>query len=115
MRDKETIKRVRSLTTVAIAVIMSLGGVVGVVGASTPKNLALGTDAQKTTLTIGKGSLGFDVFAPFSGPDARFGQHALPGAAIGAYIINGAGGIMGRKVVVTHTDSRGDPADAVTA
>jgi branched-chain amino acid transport system substrate-binding protein len=119
MRTKETLRRVRSLTTVAIAVIMSLGGVVGMVGASAsrpnPKSLSLGTDAKKTTLTIGKGPLRFAVFAPFSGPDAVFGVHALPGATVGAYVINGAGGIMGRKVVVTHTDSRGDPADAVPA
>ncbi|HUZ41859.1 MAG TPA: ABC transporter substrate-binding protein [Acidimicrobiales bacterium] len=114
MRDKETKRHVRSLTTVAIAVIMSLGGVVAVVGAGA-SNIALGTDAHKTTLTVGKGALRFNVFAPFTGPDARFGEHGLPGAEVGAYVINSSGGIMGRKIVVTHTDSRGDPADAVPA
>lgn len=120
MRVKGTRRRAASLTTVAVAGIMSLGGVVGVVGAGAsppkPRNLTLGTDAKKTTLSISsKGALSFNVFAPFSGPDARFGDHALPGAQVGAYVINAAGGIMGRKVVITHADSRGDPADAVPA
>jgi ABC-type branched-subunit amino acid transport system substrate-binding protein len=111
MSIKRTRMRAKSLTTVAIAMALSLSVVVG----ASATNIALGTDAHKTTLSVGKGPIKFNVFAPFSGPDARFGQHAIPGADVGAYVINSGGGIMGRKVVVTHTDSRGDPADAVPA
>lgn len=77
--------------------------------------IALGTDAQKTSLKVGSGNLAFDVFAPFSGPDAIFGVHALPGAQVGAYAVNQLGGVLGHKFTITHTDSRGDPADAVPA
>jgi branched-chain amino acid transport system substrate-binding protein len=120
MKSNEARRRAKTVTTAVIVVCMSLAGA-AVASASSakqvsPKNLALGKDAKKTTLSIGKkGPLTFDVFAPFSGPDARFGQHALPGAQVGAYVINKAGGIMGRKISVSHTDSRGDPADAVPA
>jgi ABC-type branched-subunit amino acid transport system substrate-binding protein len=83
--------------------------------ASGPGGISLGSDAQKTTLNIGKGPLVFDVYAPFSGPDAVFGAHAMPGAEAGAYLINHSGGILGRSIKIIHTDSRGDPADAVPA
>jgi ABC-type branched-subunit amino acid transport system substrate-binding protein len=100
------------LATVVAAASVSLLSVVG----ASASNIALGNDAKKTTITIGKsGALQFNVFAPFSGPDARFGAHALPSAQVGQLVINQTGGILGRKVVVTHTDSRGDPADAVPA
>src|SRR6185437_3704243 len=77
--------------------------------------IALGSDSAKSTLHVGGGDLVFDVFAPFSGPDARFGAHALPGAQVGAYAINQAGGVLGHMLKIVHTDSRGDPADAVPA
>jgi branched-chain amino acid transport system substrate-binding protein len=78
-------------------------------------SIALGQDAKKTTLRISGGDLKFDVFAPFSGPDARFGNNALPGASVGAEAVNAAGGVLGHNFGVVHSDSRGDPADAVPA
>jgi ABC-type branched-subunit amino acid transport system substrate-binding protein len=90
------------------------GGATGGTSAG-PATVALGTDAQSSTLNPGSGSLVFDVFAPFSGPDAAFGAHAIPGAMTGAQMINQLGGVLGHKFVITHTDSRGDPADAVPA
>lgn len=75
--------------------------------------LGSGIDAKKTTLHPGSGDLVFDVFAPFSGPDARFGAHSIPSAEAGAYGINRLGGVLGHKFSIIQTDSRGDPADAV--
>lgn len=80
-----------------------------------PGSISLGSDAATSTLNPGSGPLVFDVFAPFSGVDAIFGVHGLPGANVGAYVINQSGGILGHKFTITHTDSRGDPADAVPA
>jgi ABC-type branched-subunit amino acid transport system substrate-binding protein len=70
-------------------------------------------DAKKTSLHIGSGAIVFDVFAPFSGPDARYGAHSIPSAEAGAFGINRSGGVLGHKFTITQTDSRGDPADAV--
>jgi ABC-type branched-subunit amino acid transport system substrate-binding protein len=84
-------------------------------GTATVGGIALGTDASSSTLTPGGGNLVFDVFAPFSGPDAEFGTHAMPGAMTGAEMINELGGVLGHKFTIVHTDSRGDPADAVPA
>lgn len=83
--------------------------------ASTAGGIALGTDASSSSLQPGGGNLVFDVFAPFSGPDAVFGAHAMPGAETGAAMINELGGVLGHKFAIVHTDSRGDPADAVPA
>lgn len=98
----------RALT---VAAILSFAGSTVVWGAGyfNPK------DAKKTSVHIGGGALTFNVFAPFSGPDAGFGAHALPSAEAGAWEINHAGGVLGHKFTITQTDSRGDPADAVPA
>ncbi|MGH2441820.1 MAG: ABC transporter substrate-binding protein [Chloroflexota bacterium] len=96
--------RVRiSLTLVFVATFAVVGTAFG---GSSP-------DAKKTSLTIGHGALVFDVFAPFSGPDAAYGAHAIPSAEAGAFGINRLGGVLGHKFSITQTDSRGDPADAV--
>ncbi|MCL6596470.1 MAG: ABC transporter substrate-binding protein [Firmicutes bacterium] len=77
--------------------------------------LALGTDAKTSILHPGSGALVFDVLAPFSGPDAPFGAHAVPAAKTGVYMLNQLGGILGHKFELITTDTRGDPADAVPA
>jgi branched-chain amino acid transport system substrate-binding protein len=62
------------------------------------------------------GKLTFDIFNPFSGPDASFGPEQLAGCIPAAAAIQAAGGILGHKQVgCKGTDSRGDPADAVPA
>lgn len=57
-----------------------------------------------------------DVFMPFSGPNAALGsQFALPGIIAAQGAINAGGGILGQQLTIIHTDTRGDPADAVPA
>ncbi len=105
----------RKVSTIAatVAVIVSIAGSSVAWGAG--KGYVNPKDAKKSSLHIGGGALAFDVFAPFSGPDASFGAHALPSAEAGAWEINNAGGILGHKFTIVQTDSRGDPADAVPA
>lgn len=64
----------------------------------------------------GKSSVTFDVYSPFSGPNAFIGTtFNLPPVKLAAQLINQAGGIMGHPVQVVETDSGGDPADAIPA
>lgn len=61
-----------------------------------------------------KSPLLVDVFAPFSGPEAAYGNFAnLPGVKSGVQAVNAAGGAMGHQFTVMTTDDLGDVADAV--
>src|SRR5262245_65816385 len=56
------------------------------------------------------------VVGPHSGPAAFDGQSNLIGAQVAADEINKAGGLLGgRKVEIVAADSRGIPAEAVSA
>ena len=56
------------------------------------------------------------VVGPHSGPAAYDGQSNLLGAEIAAQEINAAGGLLGgRKIEIVAADSRGIPAEAVSA
>jgi ABC-type branched-subunit amino acid transport system substrate-binding protein len=57
----------------------------------------------------------FPVFFPFSGPDADYGAFAYAGCPPAVEGINQAGGILGHKATCKIVDTRGDPADAVSA
>jgi branched-chain amino acid transport system substrate-binding protein len=56
------------------------------------------------------------VIGPHTGPAAYDGQSTLIGAQVAAQEINSAGGILGgRKIEIVAADSRGIPAEAVSA
>ena len=56
------------------------------------------------------------VVGPHSGPAAFDGQSTLIGAQVAAQEINAAGGILGgRKIEIVAADSRGIPAESVSA
>ncbi len=55
------------------------------------------------------------AFNPFTGPDAAFGPEMMAGCLAAATAVNAAGGVLGNKVACSSVDTRGDPADAVTA
>ncbi|HEY6310526.1 MAG TPA: ABC transporter substrate-binding protein [Streptosporangiaceae bacterium] len=63
---------------------------------------------KNSTLTVA-------AFNPFTGPDASFGPEMMAGCQAAATAINAAGGVLTDKVACSSEDTRGDPADAVTA
>lgn len=65
--------------------------------------------------TSSSGPVVFPVFFPFSGPDADYGAFAYAGCPPAVEGINQAGGVLGHKATCKIVDTRGDPADAVSA
>ena len=63
---------------------------------------------KNTTLTVA-------AFNPFTGPDGSFGPELMAGCLAAATAVNAAGGVLSNKVACSTVDTRGDPADAVTA
>lgn len=61
------------------------------------------------------GTVHFAVAGAYSGLQAAVGQPILEGSKAAAYVINKNGGILGKQLVVDAVDTKGDPADAVTA
>ncbi|HEY7517208.1 MAG TPA: ABC transporter substrate-binding protein [Methylomirabilota bacterium] len=55
------------------------------------------------------------VVGPHSGPAAYDGLSTLIGAQVAAEEINSAGGVLGRKIEIVPADSRGIPAESVSA
>ena len=53
--------------------------------------------------------------APFSGPDAALGPTYLASCYGATSAINAAGGVLGHMLTCKSVDTRGDPADAVSA
>ncbi|MDA8266503.1 MAG: ABC transporter substrate-binding protein [Actinomycetota bacterium] len=53
--------------------------------------------------------------ASLTGSYAFLGGPILGGTKAAAYLINKAGGILGKKLVIDPVDTKGDPADAATA
>jgi branched-chain amino acid transport system substrate-binding protein len=62
-----------------------------------------------------KGSITIATVAPFTGVDAALGPKYQVACYAAAQAINGAGGVLGKKVNCKTVDTRGDPADAVPA
>ena len=63
---------------------------------------------KNSTLTVA-------AFNPFTGPDAAFGPEMMAGCLTAATAVNAAGGVLSNKVACSSVDTRGDPANAVTA
>lgn len=61
------------------------------------------------------GVVHFAAAGAYSGLQAAVGQPILEGAKAAALVINANGGILGKKLVIDAVDTKGDPADAVTA
>jgi len=61
------------------------------------------------------GSVHFAAAGAYSGLQAAVGQPILEGTKAAAAVINANGGILGSKLVIDAVDTKGDPADAVTA
>src|SRR2546422_9084575 len=56
------------------------------------------------------------IVGPHSGPAAYDGQSTLVGAQVAAEEINHAGGLLGgRKIEIVAADTRGIPAESVSA
>jgi ABC-type branched-subunit amino acid transport system substrate-binding protein len=63
----------------------------------------------------GGGSITIGILHPFTGNYAGVGAASLGGAKVAAKLINDAGGVLGKKLVIKTADTLGDPADAVPA
>ena len=61
------------------------------------------------------GTVHFAALAPLTGSFASLGAPIVEGTKTAAAVINAAGGILGKKLVIDPVDTKGDPADAVTA
>jgi len=61
------------------------------------------------------GSVHFAAAGAYSGLQAAVGQPILEGTKAAANVINQDGGIRGSKLVIDAVDTKGDPADAITA
>jgi ABC-type branched-subunit amino acid transport system substrate-binding protein len=71
--------------------------------------------SSSQTSAVTHSTLTVAAFNPFTGPDASFGPEMMAGCLSAAAEVNAAGGVLSNKVACTSVDTRGDPADAVTA
>jgi ABC-type branched-subunit amino acid transport system substrate-binding protein len=94
-------RRTRAPALVAAAAVLA----VSVAACSSSSQSAAVTHS---TLTVA-------AFDPFTGPDAAFGPEMMAGCQTAATAVNAAGGVLTNKVACATVDTRGDPADAVTA
>jgi len=67
-----------------------------------------GSGSPPATLVVGE-------FNPFTGPDAAFGPEMVGGCVPAVRLINADGGVLRHHLTCVAEDTRGDPADAVTA
>ena len=77
-----------------------------------------GSSASSTTAVssgASGGSIHFAAVGAFSGLQAAVGAPILGGTKAAEVVINANGGILGKKLVIDQVDTKGDPADAVTA
>jgi branched-chain amino acid transport system substrate-binding protein len=61
-----------------------------------------------------KAEIKIGVAGPMTGPNAGYGQQYLSGVRAAADKINGAGGVLGEKLVVVTGDEVSDPKQGVT-
>src|SRR6266851_2343281 len=61
------------------------------------------------------GTVHLAALAPLTGSFASLGAPIVEGTKAAASVIDAAGGILGKKLVIDPVDTKGDPADAVTA
>jgi ABC-type branched-subunit amino acid transport system substrate-binding protein len=76
---------------------------------------ACGSNSSGTSSGGSGGTVHFAALAPLTGSFASLGQPIVEGTKTAASVINAAGGILGKKLVIDPVDTKGDPADAVTA
>ena len=94
-------RRTRGRAVVAAAAILAVSA------------MAACSSAQSGAVT--NSTLTVVAFNPFTGSDAAFGPEMMAGCLAAATAVNAAGGVLGNKVACSSVDTRGDPADAVTA
>jgi ABC-type branched-subunit amino acid transport system substrate-binding protein len=94
-------RRTRTCALVAVAAVLA-------VSAAACSSASSSGAVKNTTLTVA-------AFNPFTGPDASFGPEMMAGCLTAATAVNAAGGVLSNKVACSAVDTRGDPADAVTA
>ena len=94
-------RRTRGRAVVAAAAVLAVSA------------MAACSSAQSGAVT--NSTLTVVAFNPFTGPDAAFGPEMMAGCLAAATAVNAAGGVLGNKVACSSVDTRGDPADAVTA
>ncbi|MGH9102909.1 MAG: ABC transporter substrate-binding protein [Acidimicrobiales bacterium] len=107
-----------AFAAVAVASGAMLLAACGGGGGGSPTTTAAPGGSTNTTSGGGghlSGVIHFGDVAPLSGLDASLGQAITQGMKAAAYVINSNGGVMGKKLVVDPTDTKGDPADATTA
>ena len=63
----------------------------------------------------GSGTLTIGVIYPFTGASADQGPIGMAGCLAGAAEVNDAGGVLGKTFECKSFDTKGDPADAVSA
>ncbi|HXZ71501.1 MAG TPA: ABC transporter substrate-binding protein [Streptosporangiaceae bacterium] len=95
-------RRTRASALVAAAAVLAVSA------AACSSSSSQSGAVTNSTLTVA-------AFNPFTGPDASFGPEMMAGCLTAAAAVNAAGGVLSNKVACTSVDTRGDPADAVTA
>jgi ABC-type branched-subunit amino acid transport system substrate-binding protein len=95
-------RRTRARALVAAAAVLAVSA------AACSSSSAQSGAVTNSTLTVA-------AFNPFTGPDASFGPEMMAGCLTAETEVNAAGGVLGNKVACSVVDTRGDPADAVTA
>jgi ABC-type branched-subunit amino acid transport system substrate-binding protein len=75
---------------------------------------AAGCGGSKSS-SSGGGTITIGILHPFTGNYAGVGAASFAGANVAATLINQAGGVLGKKLVIATADTLGDPADAVPA
>lgn len=80
-----------------------------------PMVLASSVPIARASTTRFSGTITFGILHPFTGAYASVGEASLQGATVAASEINANGGILGKKLVIAHADTLGDPVDAVPA
>jgi ABC-type branched-subunit amino acid transport system substrate-binding protein len=103
-----TFRRPRRIRARALVVAAAVVLAVSAAGCSSSSSSASAGAVTNSTLTVA-------AFNPFTGPDASFGPEMMAGCLTAATAVNAAGGVLGNKVACSAVDTRGDPADAVTA
>lgn len=63
----------------------------------------------------GSAPVNIGVIYPFTGPNAIEGIGHMAGCLAGIQPVNDVGGVLGHKFTCVEADTKGDPADAVTA
>src|SRR5205085_11045061 len=97
-----------------MAAIRCLAGLIVLASLIGSSSLAVRAAGSRTSVAA-PSQVEIAMFQPFTGADASFGPEMTAGCEPAAYLINRAGGVLGRHLKCKVVDTRGDPADAVPA